>query len=346
MGNASQRLLVLGAFSDVRWLPEHLFEIEQVDSQSEALKLLGERQFDLALLNIAISDGSALDIFGKARVIAPRVPLVVLARPEDEELALGTLQLGAQDYFLVTEPNKLLLVSVIRKAIERHRAQESPRRDQHLLEILMTKMPDAIYFKDTDSRFLRISRAHARRFGLEDPALAIGKTDADFFIGQHAQEARANELQVMKTGQPLVGIEEKETWPDGTVSWVSTTKMALRDPAGRVVGAFRHFPGHHFAQGGGTGAGRTHAAAPPQEPADRRGAENGPRTATGHAAAAFPASPHRMPNTAPLSSSAFTSPADRSAATFSAWSSFQTRPSACSSATSWDMTSGRPSSPP
>ena len=238
MGNASQRLLVLGAFSDVRWLPEHLFEIEQVDSQSEALKLLGERQFDLALLNIAISDGSALDIFGKARVIAPRVPLVVLARPEDEELALGTLQLGAQDYFLVTEPNKLLLVSVIRKAIERHRAQESPRRDQHLLEILMTKMPDAIYFKDTDSRFLRMSRAHARRFGLEDPALAIGKTDADFFIGQHAQEARANELQVMKTGQPLVGIEEKETWPDGTVSWVSTTKMALRDPAGRVVGTF------------------------------------------------------------------------------------------------------------
>jgi DNA-binding response OmpR family regulator len=174
MGNASQRLLVLGAFSDVRWLPEHLFEVEQVNSLSDGLKLLGERRFDLALLNVAISDGSALDIFGKARVIAPRVPLVVLTRPEDEELALGTLQLGAQDYFLITEPNKLLLVGVIRKAIERHRAQDASRRDQHLLEILMSKMPDAIYFKDADSRFLRISRAHARRFSLDDPALAIG----------------------------------------------------------------------------------------------------------------------------------------------------------------------------
>ena len=238
MGNASQRLLVLGAFSDERWLPEHLFEVEQVDSLSEGLKLLGERRFDLALLNVAISDGSALDIFSKARVIAPRVPLVVLTRPEDEELALGTLQLGAQDYFLITEPNKLLLVGVIRKAIERHRAQGASRRDQHLLDILMSKMPDAIYFKDADSRFLRISRAHARRFSLDDPALAIGKTDADFFIGKHAQEARANELQVMKTGLPLVGIEEMETWPDGTVSWVSTTKMPLRDPAGRVIGTF------------------------------------------------------------------------------------------------------------
>jgi sigma-B regulation protein RsbU (phosphoserine phosphatase) len=238
MGNAPQRLLVLGAFSDVRWLPEHLFEVEQVDSLPEGLKLLGERQFDLALLNVAITDGSALDIFAKARVAAPRVPVVVLTRPEDEDLALGTLQLGAQDYFLITEPDKLLLISVIRKAIERQRAQDAPRRDQHLLEILMSKMPDAIYFKDAESRFLRISRGHARRFGLDDPALAIGKTDADFFIGKHAQEARDNELQVMKTGMPLVGIEEMETWPDGTVSWVSTTKMPLRDPAGRVVGTF------------------------------------------------------------------------------------------------------------
>ena len=238
MGKASYRLLVLGAFSDVRWLPEHLFEIEQVEQLSEGLKLLGEQQFDAALLNAAISDGSALDIFGKARVVAPQVPVIVLTKPEDEELALGTLQLGAEDYFLITEPKKLLLAGVIRKAVERHRAQEASRRDQHLLEILMSKMPDAIYFKDANSRFLRISRSHARRFNLADPALAIGKTDADFFTGAHAQQALADELQVMKTGHPLVGIEEMETWPDGTVSWVSTTKMPLRDPAGRIIGTF------------------------------------------------------------------------------------------------------------
>jgi sigma-B regulation protein RsbU (phosphoserine phosphatase) len=102
----------------------------------------------------------------------------------------------------------------------------------------MNKMPDAIYFKDLESCFLRISRAHGRRFHIDDPALAIGKTDADFFTGRHAMQARHDELQVIQTGLPIVGIEEMETWPDGSVSWVSTTKMPLRDPAGRVIGTF------------------------------------------------------------------------------------------------------------
>ena len=239
MGNASYRLLVLGASTDcVPWLRELAFEVEQVDQVPEGLELLAQRHFDLAVLNLAISDGMGLDFLGGARTVAPHVPILVLTRPEDEELALGTLQLGAQDYFLNTEPNKALLASAIRKAIERHRAQEASRRDQHLLEILMNKIPDAIYFKDADSRFLRINRAHTRRFSLTDPAQAIGKTDADFFTEAHAQQARADEQRVMKTGLPLVGIEEMETWPDGTISWVSTTKMPLRDPAGRIIGTF------------------------------------------------------------------------------------------------------------
>src|SRR5262249_11575370 len=44
------------------------------------------------------------------------------------------------------------------------------------------------------------------------------------------------EQAVMQSGRPLVGKEEKETWADGRVRWVLTTKMPLRDPHGRVVG--------------------------------------------------------------------------------------------------------------
>ena len=43
---------------------------------------------------------------------------------------------------------------------------------------------------------------------------------------------------MIATGQPIVNVEEKETWPDGSVTWVSTTKMPLRDPQGRIVGTF------------------------------------------------------------------------------------------------------------
>ena len=122
--------------------------------------------------------------------------------------------------------------------LERAPASPLPTlQDSHLLRTLMDNTPDAIYFKDLHSRFLCVNRAQARRFGLADPSQAIGKTDADFFSPLHAQQAFADEQQVLR-GKPLVGIEEMETWPNGMVTWVSTTKMPLRDAAGQIVGTF------------------------------------------------------------------------------------------------------------
>lgn len=42
----------------------------------------------------------------------------------------------------------------------------------------------------------------------------------------------------MKTGELVVGIEEREVWPDGRVTWVSTTKVPLRDQSGQIIGTF------------------------------------------------------------------------------------------------------------
>jgi PAS domain S-box-containing protein len=120
-----------------------------------------------------------------------------------------------------------------------------------LLDLLMETLPDSVYFKDGAGRFLRLNRALARRFGLADPAEAVGKTDFHFFTPEHAQQAAAVEQAILKTGQPVVGLEEKETWPDGRVTWVATTKLPLCDRDGRVVGTCgisRDVTDHHRAE--------------------------------------------------------------------------------------------------
>src|SRR3954463_8524975 len=107
-----------------------------------------------------------------------------------------------------------------------------------LFQTLMGNIPDHIYFKDRESRFLRINKAMARRFNLADPAGAVGKTDFDFFTAEHAQQAFADEREIVRTGIPMVDREEKETWPDGSVSWVSTTKQPLVGREGEIIGTF------------------------------------------------------------------------------------------------------------
>jgi diguanylate cyclase (GGDEF)-like protein/PAS domain S-box-containing protein len=115
----------------------------------------------------------------------------------------------------------------------------SPLQDElFLLETLMDNVPDSIYFKDRQSRFTRINRYAAARFGAESPAHAIGLTDYDFFSDEHAAKALRDEQEIIRTGQPLVNIEEKETRADGDVRWISTTKLPLRDRDGNIVGTF------------------------------------------------------------------------------------------------------------
>ena len=105
-----------------------------------------------------------------------------------------------------------------------------------LLHTLMENTPDHIYFKDTESRFIRINRSLADQFGLENPVDAVHKTDFDFFTREHAQQAYRDEQNVIESGKPIEGKQEKETWPDEQDTWVSTTKVPIRDRDGRIIG--------------------------------------------------------------------------------------------------------------
>ena len=102
---------------------------------------------------------------------------------------------------------------------------------------LLDDADEVIYFKDRDSRFLRVSGGCARLHRRTQADL-IGLSDHDLFHREHADQARADEVEIMRTGVPMLDMRERETWPDREDSWVSSSKFPLRDDAGAVIGTF------------------------------------------------------------------------------------------------------------
>jgi PAS domain S-box-containing protein len=118
------------------------------------------------------------------------------------------------------------------------RKQEEARaKEQNMLRTLIDNLPDLIYVKDTESRYVLSNRAHAAFLGVASPEAVIGKSVFDLFPPELAEKLRADDQMVMYSGQPLVNREELVISRDTERSqWNLTTKVPLRDDTGKVVG--------------------------------------------------------------------------------------------------------------
>jgi PAS domain S-box-containing protein len=124
----------------------------------------------------------------------------------------------------------------IRDITQRKLIEAALMEEQRLFNSLIENIPDFVYFKDIDSRFIRINKMMAEKFGLNNMEEALGKTDFDFYDEEHARLAFEDEQRIIRTGEPIVSLEEKEIWPDGRITWVSTTKMPQLDSDGKIKG--------------------------------------------------------------------------------------------------------------
>ncbi|MFO0918023.1 MAG: response regulator [Planctomycetaceae bacterium] len=118
------------------------------------------------------------------------------------------------------------------------RAEEALEQERSRLDSLMQNLPDFIWFKDAQGHYLRVNPAMARACGLMDPQDAIGKTDAQLYDDDYARQAADDDLQVLSGGLPLVAQEERMTFRDGRMMWMSTTRLPLTDRDDRVIGTF------------------------------------------------------------------------------------------------------------
>jgi hypothetical protein len=135
------------------------------------------------------------------------------------------------------------------------------------MDNLLSATGERVYFKNVQSQFLLVSAGWIAAYAPgRTAAELIGKTDFDVFSDQHASAAFRDEQQVTRTGEPIVGKVEIETYGGRTDTWVSTTKMPLRDARGRHprrrpgadLRALLPHRGRHPAGGPGHRAGTDH----------------------------------------------------------------------------------------
>jgi PAS domain S-box-containing protein len=116
---------------------------------------------------------------------------------------------------------------------ERRRAEEEAGRERDLLRALMDNIPDLIYFKDDDGRFVRVNAALARAVGARDAEAVVGRTDRDFFSAELTAETMAEERELLRSGRAVAG---KVQYDSRSRRYYLVTKVPLRAADGRRAG--------------------------------------------------------------------------------------------------------------
>ena len=130
------------------------------------------------------------------------------------------------------------VLGVTRDVTGKKKLEERVEAAHHMLEMVLDHVPQGVFWKDQESRYLGCNSVVARAFGLAGPGAIVGLTDydlpglrpeqADFFIRK--------DREVVESGRAILGIEEPATLADGSVIWMETNKIPMRDSRGEIVG--------------------------------------------------------------------------------------------------------------
>lgn len=210
----------------------------EVESLSAATPILDRDEADLVLIGVGDEGVEAVSRLAHHPILGTYTPFIIVDETSREDVAMEAMRVGAQDYLALSSLTTACFDRSIRWAIQRSRELSALRRDNDLFAALMAHVPDRIYFKDAQSRFIRVSTYLARLHDFDDPNNLIGKTDFVFYPDEQARKTSQDEKRVMETGIPIVGKVASRTLPDGSEVWLSSTKLPLYDRRGRAVGTF------------------------------------------------------------------------------------------------------------
>jgi diguanylate cyclase (GGDEF)-like protein/PAS domain S-box-containing protein len=120
---------------------------------------------------------------------------------------------------------------------QRKRAEEALESERTLLQNLIDNVPDRIYAKDAEGRFIICNEAMIRRMGMTSITEIVGKSDFDLLPLEMAQRFHADEQAIIQSGIPMINREEPLTTEGGKITrWNLATKVPLLDKQGNRIG--------------------------------------------------------------------------------------------------------------
>lgn len=125
---------------------------------------------------------------------------------------------------------------IVRDVTQRKAAENLLTEERKLLRAVIDTIPDRIYVKDIEGRYVIDNEAHRRQFGAKGLEDVIGKNVYDFFKPSLAARFEADDKAVVRSGHPLLNLEEPRSDVMGNESWVLTSKVPLYNAQGKLVG--------------------------------------------------------------------------------------------------------------
>ncbi|MBD3344827.1 MAG: PAS domain-containing protein [Chitinivibrionales bacterium] len=151
---------------------------------------------------------------------------------EGSEGWLSTNKVAVKD----NDGNIIGLVGISRDITEHRRIEQALEKERTLLRTLIDNMPDFIFIKDKESRFIVNNKAHLKVLGASGQDEVLGKTDFDIFPKELATRYFSDEQVVIQTGRSIIDREEPARLGEQTLTWLSTTKVPLYDTKKQIVG--------------------------------------------------------------------------------------------------------------
>lgn len=207
------------------------FTVITASNTAKALAKLRKYEVAVLLLNLNIADHA---FWSEIQKYSKNTQCLIYG--DTDPTTISNFEQNNQIFAYLPNPwEPQALTMNLAKAYDQYQLQKKLNDEYTLLETLMNNIPDCIYFKDTQSNFIRVNKASTKIMGIEKPEDAIGKKQSDFFAPEVVAKIDRDDQRLLETGKSITD-QITQIGPTEKKRWVSVTKVPMRDQGNNITG--------------------------------------------------------------------------------------------------------------